>query len=64
MNHKKTDNITISRAEYERLTRAETLLQTIVNTKSYNIAAIVEAVKHTLAAQEVAVQIDVEEWRI
>lgn len=43
-----SDTITISVAEYHFLTKTATLLEAIMSAKSYNVEAVVEAVRTVL----------------
>lgn len=52
---KRTNHITITTREYERLTRAEAMLDTIVNAQLYNLSHTVEAVKAAIETADNAV---------
>lgn len=43
-----SETITISVAEYHFLTKAATLLETILNAKSYHVEAVVDSVRATI----------------
>jgi len=53
--------ITITVAEYHCLTKAATLLEAIVNDQTYDHAAVVKAVKTTIAAMRNAAEAGAEE---
>jgi hypothetical protein len=53
--------ITITVAEYHCLTKAATLLEVIVNDGTYDHAAVVKAVKTTIAAMRNAAEAGAEE---